>query len=203
MLQKGFTLLELLVAMAIFAVMSVMAYSGLRSMIDTREHVEKEAQQLAELQMAFTFLGRDIQQALARTVRDENGDLLPAMAWEDVFEPSIEFTKSGYHNPTGLNRSNLQRVKYQLADGELKKYSWSVLDRSPESEPYSRLILTGVESFTAEFLDEMGQWHTKWPVNPLGGGITSQHRKKLAKAVRISLDLKEWGRIQRLFIVAS
>jgi general secretion pathway protein J len=200
--RKGFTLLELLVAMAIFSVMSVMAYSGLRSMIDTREHVEKEALQLAELQTAFTFLGRDIQQALARTVRDENGDLLSAMAWDDVFEPHIEFTKTGYHNPTGRPRSNLQRVKYQLADGELRRYIWGVLDRAPESEPFSRLILSGVESFTTEFLDAMGQWHTKWPVNPLGGDISPQHREKLAKAVRISLDVKGWGRIQRLFFLS-
>lgn len=199
---KGFTLLELLVAMAIFSVMSVMAYSGLRSMIDTREHVEKEAKQLAELQMAFTFLGRDVQQALARKVRDESGEFLSAMVWDDVFEPYMEFTKKGYHNPTGRPRSNLQRVKYQLADGELRKYTWAVLDRAPGSEPFSRLILSGVETFSAEFLDEMGQWHTKWPVNPLGGEISPQHREKLAKAVRISLDVKGWGRIQRLFLVS-
>lgn len=203
-LQRGFTLLELLVAMAIFAVMSVMAYSGLRSMIDTREHVEKEAEKLAEMQLAFTFLERDIQQASARTVRDESGELLAAMMWDDLLDPQMEFTKYGYPNPTGRPRSNLQRVKYQLSDGKISRHTWAVLDRAPDSESFPQVVLSGVENFTAEFLDgEMGQWHTKWPVNPLGGDITQPDMEKLPQAVRLSVDIKGWGRIQRLFLIAK
>jgi len=204
MIDRGFTLFELLVAMAIFAVMSVMAYSGLRSMIETRELIVDEADQLAELQLAFTFLERDIQQAVQRCVLSEDNELLPAMVWDDIPGPHLEFTRGGWSNPAGRPRSSMVRVQYVLAEGALMRLKWPSLDRAPGSEPSSRRMLGGVDSFAAEFLDDLGQWHEKWPTpEDLAAGPTRKVLEKLPVAVRISMDVKGWGRINRLFLIAG
>ena len=197
----GFTLLGLLVAMAIFALLSVMAYSGLGAMVDTKEHVEREAERLSEVQRALAFLARDLQQAAGRPVRDEYGEALPAMAWELNGPSQLEFSRGGWRNPAGRPRSDLQRLSYELVETRLERCSWPVLDRAPRSECFRRVLLQEVEGFSVEFLDRAGQWQAQWPPEPAGDAAPATGRE-LPAALRFTLDLKDWGRIQRLVLVA-
>ena len=77
--QGGFTLLELLVAMAVFAIMSVVAYQGLRSVLQVNEVSREHAQVLADLQVSLSVLERDLSQLVDIRVRDEFGDRLPPL----------------------------------------------------------------------------------------------------------------------------
>jgi general secretion pathway protein J len=67
----GFTLLEMLVALAIFALLSVMSYGGLRSVMEQQAATELEAEQLGQLQKIYLLMQRDFEQAVPRAVRDE------------------------------------------------------------------------------------------------------------------------------------
>lgn len=188
----GFTLVELLVALAVFALLSVMAYSSLRVVLDARERVEAQAERLAELQLAFTVIGRDLEQAVNRPVRDEFGDRTPAMAGTGA---QIEFTRGGWRNPAGLRRSELQRVGYILAGGELRRLSWPVLDRTQGSEPADTLLLSAVEEFEVRFLDARGEWLSFWPAPE----ADPQAATPLPRAVEVSVGTERWGRVTRLF----
>ena len=79
--NKGFTLLELLVALTIFSLISVTVYSSLTSMITTREHLKTDSEQLQALQTAWRIIGRDIEQAVDRPVRSRYEEELPALRW--------------------------------------------------------------------------------------------------------------------------
>ena len=78
-LQQGFTLLELLVALSIFSVLSVMAYGGLQTVISTKQATDKSAERISEIQLVMMRISNDLRQAVTRKMRDEYGDFLPAM----------------------------------------------------------------------------------------------------------------------------
>ncbi len=190
---RGFTLLELLVALAVFAILSVMAYQGLRTVGEVRQRVEGQAERLASLQLALGLLERDLEQAASRPVRDGYGDLRPAFEGSALGPEIMAFTRSGWRNPAGLPRSNLQRVAYRYRDGVLYRRHWRVLDQAQDSAPVERPLLEGVEALELRFLDHGLQWQGAWPADP------ERMRELLPRAVEITLDVQGIGEIRRLF----
>jgi len=189
---RGFTLLELLVAMAVFSVMSVLAYGGLRSVLDASQASEVRAERLAELQMAFSVLGRDVEQAIGREIRDEYGDSQPPVRAGPLADGvMLELSRAGWRNPAGAARSTLQRVAYRLEEETLYRHQWLVLDRAQDSAPAEAQLLTGVKDVRLRFLDGELQWHSQWP--PLN------RTDVMPKAMEVVLELDEWGEITRLF----
>ncbi len=193
--QRGFTLLEMLVAIAIFALVAIMAHTGLRSVLNNRLHVEQQADRLQQLQLAITLIGRDLVQAVPRPIRDEFGDRQPALQGGGSFgEGRLELTHAGWRNPAGQPRSELQRVAYRLGEEGLERWSWQVLDRAQDSEPYRALLLDGVDELSFRFMDEQRQWHDHWPVEALEGDLA-----RLPRAIEVILQLDGRGTIRRLW----
>ena len=90
-------------------------------------------ERLGELQRAMQLMQRDVLEIAPRSVRDEMGDALPAMRiGTDV---ALELTRSGWSNPLGQRRSELQRVAYVARDDTLYRYYWNVLDRAEDTQP--------------------------------------------------------------------
>ncbi|MEK7322876.1 MAG: type II secretion system minor pseudopilin GspJ [Pseudomonadota bacterium] len=191
--QHGFTLLELLVALAIFAVLAAIAYTALNQVSSTRTHMQARSERLTALQMIFTVLGRDIEQGIGRWVRDEFGDAEPAMKGGGVGTNLLTLTRAGWRNPLGLPRSHLQRVAYVFADNKLLRQSWTVLDRGPGVLPHEETMLENVRAVELRFLDQARQWQGFWP--PPGQDTA------MPRAVEITIDLADWGRVTRLFRV--
>ncbi len=189
---RGFTLLELLVAMAVFSVMSVMAFGGLRSVLDASQAAELRAERLGQLQMAFSVIGRDVEQAIGREIRDEYGDTQPPLRAGALADGSLlELSRAGWRNPAGAARSTLQRVAYRLEEETLYRDQWLVLDRAQDSASAEAQLLTGVTDVRLRFLDGELQWHNQWP--PLN------RTEVMPTAMEIVLELGEWGEITRLF----
>jgi general secretion pathway protein J len=186
----GFTLLELVVAMALFAVLSVMTYSSLRAMLDSRHQVEEETARLAAVQITMTRLARDLGQATDREIRDEFGNRQPALISHPFRAEGLEFTRGGWRNPTGKKRSSLQRVAYRLDNGELLRSSWPTLDRDVAAKPFSQPLIDKVSRFQVRFLDGTGNWHDEWPLPAA--------TDPLPLAVEVWLELEDWGRLRRL-----
>ncbi len=202
-LQSGFTLLELLVALAVFAVMGTAAYSGLRSVLTTRAVVEAQARRLAAIQLAFHVLQQDITQMLPRSIRDEYGDQEAALESGRMGGDWLVFTRTGWDNPLTQPRSNLQRLSYRLEQGTLVRRYWTVLDRNGAGEPQETVLLENVQQVKARFLDDQDEWQKQWP--PEGENTTdaANTEEPLPRAVEISLTLGDWGEITRLFILSG
>jgi general secretion pathway protein J len=194
----GFTLLELLVALSVFAIMSVMAYSGLRSVLTAREQTDAAADRLGEIQIAMNILQRDIQQAVNREVRAEYGDHKDAFQVVEDGEPRLELTRAGYRNPMQLPRSNLQRVGYGLEEKVLYRWNWPVLDRAQDTLPTKNVLLNDVENLEFRFLDVKGGWHTEWPIQRSDIGFDPDTQTPLPRAVEVNITLADWGKITRL-----
>lgn len=195
--QNGFTLLELLVALGIFALLAAMSYSGLNSVMLARQVTNQHAERLTQLQMAFLWLGRDVEQAVDRSIRDEYGDVQAAMLGVETGRYQLELTRTGWRNPAGRARSDLQRVAYGLRDGELVRAYWNVLDRAQDSQPLESVLLDGVDKLELRFLDSTNKWQTSWPAAQPGG----QASPGAPRAVEVTLETTAEGRITRLFRV--
>ena len=198
--HAGMTLIEILVAMSVFAILAALAYGGLNTVLDTREVVAGEADRLAEMQRSFARLGRDFEQAAPRNIRDVHGDSQPAMqSGGEVDEETqilAEFTLGGKRLLPGQQRSRLQRVAYAIKGNTLLRMNWSVLDRAQDSKPYITEILSGVESVEIQFLDDAGQWLGNWPAD-------GQLSQGLPLAVELRFDIENWGELRRVFKVAG
>ena len=146
--SPGFTLLELLVSMSIFATLGLGAYKMLQTVADSHERVRSSADAFTGLNLAYSIIQRDFNQFAPRAVRDEYGEVLPIIDFENE-DYIIEFTRRGWRNPAGRQRSRLQRVAYSLDFEEetLTRHFWKVLDRAEDSEPVSQLLLEGVTDF--------------------------------------------------------
>ena len=190
----GFTLLELVVVLAIFAVLSMMAYGGLSAMLTGRAKVAESLERTAALQQGYLRLRNDFQQLRARTARDGYGETQPAL----IVQPdgSVEFTRSGWRNPLSQPRSALERVAYQFDEGRLLRRSWRVLDRAQESEPVEVAVLDQVDDAEWRFLDAKLEWHDAWPaVAALVGSPPSPP----PLAVELTLQVKDLGEVRFLF----
>jgi len=199
--QHGFTLLEVLVAIAIFAFVGVMALSGYTQLQKQTEYQQLRLERIREIQRAVQILVQDFTQLEPRAIREPLGDQrLPALMAGEGIEYKVEFTRAGWSNTAGLPRPTLQRVAYRLDQDGLWRDYWRVLDRTQASEPVRFKLLTGVRAVSFRFLSPSQEWVDLWP-QP-GGNPLEQERLRPA-AVEITLDLEDWGQIRRVIEVAG
>lgn len=191
--QKGFTLFELLIAMVIFSIVSLMAYGGLNTMIRTESRLQEHHEQLQRLQRIWLIMGQDLTHLSSRSIRDEFGDPRQPLMVADFGAIALELTRSGYSNPLNLpRRSELQRIGYGVVDKTLWRYHWNVLDRAPQTEPMRSRLAEGIESIKFQFLDNEGNRHEQWP--PLG-----QKVEILPSGLWVILGDEAYGTIERLY----
>jgi general secretion pathway protein J len=198
--QKGFTLIEVLVAMAIFAILSALAYGTLNQTLLSAEILSDRMDRLQALQRTMRLLTDDMHQLSPRPVRDELGDnFSPALSTGFQSGFAIELTRTGWNNPMVLPRSTLQRAAYRIEDDELVRYHWTVLDRTLSNEPVSVVLLDGVEGIRFRFFQTDGEFTDQWPPPSQSGQGSVRLRPR---AVEITLRLVNEGEITRLVEVA-
>jgi len=198
---RGFTLLEMLVALAIFAVVSTLALTGYTQLQQQSEYAEQRLSRLREVQRAVQTLCQDLEQLEPRPIREPLGDTrLPALQATETPDYRLQLTRAGWSNTAGLPRPTLQRVGYRLdADDVLWRDHWPVLDRTLVVEPVEQRLLDGVRSVNFRFLTANRQWVDRWPSPQAGRG---DDRSRPA-AIEVVLELEDWGEIRRLVEVAG
>jgi general secretion pathway protein J len=191
---EGFTLLELLVALAIFSLIAVMAYGGLETVLKQQALTEENAESLAALQKTYLVMQRDIEQAVPRAIRDEFGDRQAPLLGTTLFQ----LTRGGWNNPANQPRSTLQRVGYSLEDRQLIRYAWMVLDRAQDSAPTRQPLAADIESMQVRYLDDTGEWQEQWP--PLQAGSNPlANPTDFPRAVEMTLEHARFGTLTWLF----
>lgn len=196
-LNRGFTLLEMLVAIAIFAILSLSAYQILQGVLRSGEISKDHSESLMQLQRAMLIIEQDFTQIAARTSRDAGaGQVKPQVisVGPSLFESTdqgIEFNRLGWQNPLNLlPRSNIARVRYRLKDGQLQRLYFLYPDLVAGQEPQVQVLLNDIEKLSFRFWDK--DWQTSWGA-----------AKKLPKGIEISFTSKQYSEIRRVFLVAA
>jgi len=197
--NTGFTLIEVIIAISIFAIVSVLAYSGLHSVISSKSHTEASLSRLQELQMTMLTLGGDFQQLSNRDGHDALGGKLLKLSTQNS-DYIASFTRSGWRNPADQVRSTLQRVAYRLDEDKLIRTYWTHVDRADDEQVVERTLMTNIESLELRFLDEKKEWQSSWPP---ANALASAEPPELPSAVEITLNMNDWGEIKRLIRVSD
>lgn len=194
--RNGFTLIEVLVALAVFGVLSVMGYMALGQTLSNADLLGERMQRLEAIQRTIRYLDSDLMQAAPRPVRDLLGDgYEPAIRSSYASEYALEVTHGGWTNPAGMPRGTLQRSAYRIEDGELIRYHWRVLDRTINNEPIATVLLDGVEGIEFRYLTTDGEGSEQWPPTGVTGPAGFRLRPR---GVEVVLTLTDEGEIRRL-----
>lgn len=194
--QFGFTLLEVIVVIAIFGIFALMAYGGLDSVLNTRRQVEVAQDKIAAYQKSYIRLRNDLQQVSTRTIRDGFGDTQPALRGSD--KGYLEFTRSGWRNPLGMPRPGFERVAYRYEKGKLIRSSWRVLDQAQDSKAVDVTLFEGVEDLKWRYLEKTSnEWRDRWPYEISSGA--AQANAEPPKAVELTMRTEQLGTLRFLF----
>lgn len=206
--ETGFTLIEVLIALAVTAFVAAVSYAGLAAVIDGVERSRAQAERHWEVTRALQVLSRDLRHFVPRPVRDEFGEPEPALMGGPAARFLLSFTRSGWHNPNAHPRSHLQRVNYVWEEDALWRESFPVLDRAGNTEAQRLLLLSGVTDLRLFFLDDPDNlgaasrgvavdsrnWPESWAPDPMQPGDDLSP----PLAVELALELEDLGTLRSL-----
>ena len=200
--HRGFTLIEVLIAITLFAVMSGLAYRGLASILNAKERVTQENTKWRGVAMFFARLEGDLLAAVPRPIRDSNNLQAEAFIAKPVFskenEGQLMFTRMGLPGAEGVLAAP-QRYGYRLKDRTIETLVWPVLDQGQRTVPAVYPVLDGVTALRMRYLNATNQWVDSWPV----GVANPATAPRLPKAVEVSLTLESGEELTRLMLVSS
>ena len=203
MKQRGFTLIEILIAMAIFTLIGLASTGLLTTVIDSNDLSSERFEKLQQLQRAMVIIERDIQQAVPRPVRAEGETQTVVMAGGEVDDSDgdgIGFVRGGWHNPQlMLPRSTLQYVAYRLDEDRLERLYSNYVDNVIGYEPKTRTLLENIESFTVEFISAESSTDDSDDLS----WSESYQGEALPTAVAIEFVSKDFGLVRREFALTA
>jgi general secretion pathway protein J len=205
----GFTLVEVLVAAAITAIVAIISYASMSQVVSSVEVLRESADRTLEINRAWMIISRDIAEFVPRQARDEFGQSEPALSGGEGARFMFSLTRAGWHNPNGHPRSNLQRINYRVEDEILWRDIYYVLDRASETEPVSVELMHDVEYMELRFLSSLerlefesrstnidsSDWATDWVADISQPNVQTP----VPVAVEIRLLLKDWGEMRRVY----
>ena len=193
---KGFTLIEVLIALSVFAILASITSSAMYRAFNTREHVTTQANRLNALQLAVALMNRDIQQIVERSVLGNELHHFPPFTGQRDY---IEFSRGGIINPTNINRrGTLQRIAYLCKKDRLYRRSWMVLDGPNRNQYQDKLVLDNLSQCQFSFLAHNLLTLPRWQEYALK---QNQNKETLPTAIQLSINLNDCGKLNLSFII--
>lgn len=193
---KGFTLIEVLLATAIFAVISLASFNILDGVIRTKDGAEEKQFRLNQIQRGWMIIERDLLQIARRSVRVEGGEPQTNFFFADtgdfsISEQAIAFVRAGWSNPNLiLPRSDVQPIAYRLNEQKLERLHFNFVDPVVGEEPKVRVLIEHVEQLKIRFFADK-KWHEQlsndqWP-----------------QAIEFTLVTTDLGELTRKFLLIN
>jgi general secretion pathway protein J len=212
MRNRGFTLVEVMIAIFVAAVMFAIGYGSINQALRDRDAINTSQARVTEIQRGMRVVAQDFAQIIARPARDTagTGQLMPAVMSQSADDLLVTFTRGGWSNPAGIQRPAEERVRYRYVASEqsLVREHWMAVDPALNTEPRQRVVFTRVKSVELRFLDPTSRnWRTDWPPTMPSGAVNPQQYDLMLLprplAIEFTLVLEDWGRVQRVFEIPT
>ncbi len=208
MRKRGFTLIEVVIAMFIAAIMFAIGYGAINQALRDRDALNVSQQRVTEIQTGMRVIAQDFAQVIARPARDTTGtgQLMPAIFANGSSDIIVTFSRAGWSNPAGIQRPSEQRVRYRFIEGSLLREHWLSVDPALNTEPRQRTLLTRVKAVEIRFLDPVSrQWRNDWQANASGQVAPNAVSLLVTRpiAVEFTVVFEDWGRVTRLLEVPT
>jgi general secretion pathway protein J len=195
---RGFTLLELLVATAILALVMMMAYTALQAVVRKSDGMKAHAAELRGLLFGLQLLQWDLAQAMDRPLRMRLGGEQPAFSGGGKGRVLLSLTRGGMPLVAGERSAGLAHIVYRLAQGRLMRDRYHRLDGSEEETPVSQVLIEGVDEVHIGFTDSTGRQHPAWPLAAAG-----RQAAPLPAALELVIRHRRWGELRRVLLVTG
>jgi len=186
--DHGFTLVEMLVALSLFAAIAAMGVGLLRSSIDTQDAVQERLKGMSGMNRVRAVMANDLAQAVQRPTRGAAGEAVPAFLGT---ASGFAFVHAGAPALDGSPRSAVERVGYALVGGEWRRATQPMLDGTTLGE--GDRLLDDVASAQVRYRDEAGNWSDVW---------TSEPGDRLPRAVEVRIGRSGREPLTMLFLTA-
>jgi general secretion pathway protein J len=200
---RGFTLLELLVAVFIAALMAAMGYAAIGQVTRQRGSVQAEQRSIDALSRTMRVMTLDFAQTAARPVRDALGRGMDSAVLADPrVSQGISLTRASGAPVLGAARPALQRVSWALEGEELVRIAWAAPDRTQTTPERRRVMLTGVRRLQFRFLAPTGEWRAEWP-GELDADAGPASGRMRPRAVEVTIEDARLGVVRRIIEVGG
>ncbi|KTD41113.1 GspJ family T2SS minor pseudopilin variant LspJ [Legionella parisiensis] len=193
---NGFTLIEILIALTVFAILATITSSVLYNAFTTRTRVNEQSERLNELQLAISLIQQDTRQTVERPIRSNEMQLLPAFIGQTNY---VEFTRDGNINPGSIEkRSTLKRVAYACQQGTLLRRTWNSLDIINQKNYEDKILLNRLNNCHFGYLNQNLQILPEWREQAV---TLNQRKEPFPKAIQFNMTLQDQGEVNLLFIL--
>lgn len=194
--NKGFTLIEILIALTVFAILATITSSTLYYAFNTRTRVNAQAERLNALQLAISIIQQDTSQTVERAIRGNEMRLFPIFVGQPQY---LELSRDGVVNPNSVEkRSTLERVALVCQDSKLLRRTWNTLDPVDRNIYKDKVLLDNLSECHFNYLNQNLQLLSEWREQAVN---QNQQREPLPKAIQMNLTLKGWGDMNMLFVI--
>jgi len=190
MKRNGFTLVEMLIALSIFGMLTAAGVALLSVTARTQETSERLLTEVGELRRVGALLTADLAQAAPRVWRDREGRQRRAFEGTGGEAPALMmFVRRGWDGGEG---AALQRVGYKLDGGVLQRIGYAHVDGAGAAAAVP--LLDGIRMLRLRYRDEDGAWRDRWDPTDQG---------ELPLAVELITDSESQGIVRQLFLVGA
>jgi general secretion pathway protein J len=189
----GFTLVEMLIALAIFGMITAGSVALLSFSVRAQDMADRQLAGLSAIRRAGTLLGADFAQAVPRPWRDEAGQPQRSFYGTGGQETRLlVLVRGGWDNPDALPRSSLQRVEYRLQAGRLYRVGFAHVDGGGAAAVSS--LIEDVQRIKLRYRDREGAWLPAWD---------RPDPRELPAAVEMVATTGRFGTVRQLFVVGN
>ncbi len=189
----AFTLIEILVALMIFAIVGVLAAMGLRHLILVHDRLKVHDCQLNQLIAAVTRMRHDFLFVVNHAATGADGNWQSPLAVDGL--GNMTFTRSGMVNPFAMEkRSDLARVHYHFAHHQIERDVWEHPDQAVNSHPVKQILLKNVSDWQLRVLTVKHQLVKYWPYT--ADLHTATLPPALPLAIIVSFKVQGMGQVQ-------
>ncbi len=190
--QKGFTLIEMLMALAVLSIVLAIGYGSLSQLLAQQIKLNNNHQQIRDLQVMMQLMEYDFAFASRRRIRNEYASRLTAFSGEPE---KLNLTSNGRRMSKGIRQSRLQHIEYEFKNNTLRRLVWQALDGFRKEDQTVSISLVHIEGLKWQFLSPTGVWENTWPAIGQGGSSS------LPRAVQLNMELSKVGPMQQIFLL--